>query len=670
MSKQSVKTTINTNIRQNGNQEITGLVLNSVLNEMVDNLAEEASTSEKLSELEGEIYFHDTTEEVINIVRDDTTKGGFDLKSVGDTIAVNTSTGYVHYDRQIAKGDRVKVRTYQSTSASYYYYAYVTDANGVILSAYLPMQSIAGYYEEEFEITDSAASKLYIQCNYGAGRNITITKTTKGKSVKEAILDNETQIDDLRDRLSTYRTETNNYDEIVPTKGIDSASVVGSPIVLKTPSAIGAYNLYRMLCGAGDNFDIELSCTSSTGYANYAFTDANNVVLKIVKGTPEGTSTFADTAPEGSHYLYLCEGKTSSPVCNVVRTYKDYFDFSFVTDNPKFSKQILDAKTQIDAKVENGHNCLVFGFLTDTHGNYYQMKDPLDCLKGINSVFPLVPVYHGGDIVWSTEYPNEEGLFASSLMTARLQLLSANENAYFVKGNHEAKLKVAGDNTSGIKDENYYQIMQYFAYPLGTPVFGTKTNGEHIGCWYMDYPKNKIRVIAINSYETYKDNGEYKNQGMSMNLSQVDWIYNTLRDLASKTEDWGVIFLAHESATTYTTSNNIISEIKLIELFIGKTSWTSADGTKTYTFADLTNGHLVALIHGHRHKDDIGADPSKGYPASYNSQIVGVANGGKNESGNFGIDIFCCDTTSRELTEYRVGTVLRNGVAENVVVRY
>ena len=51
MSKQSIKATIDANIKQNGNQEITGQIMNSVLNQMVDNLAEEASTTEKLTEL-------------------------------------------------------------------------------------------------------------------------------------------------------------------------------------------------------------------------------------------------------------------------------------------------------------------------------------------------------------------------------------------------------------------------------------------------------------------------------------------------------------------------------------------------------------------------------------------------------------------------------------------
>lgn len=52
MSKQSLKATIDANIKQNGIQAITGQIMNSVLNQMVDDLAEEASTTEKLSELD------------------------------------------------------------------------------------------------------------------------------------------------------------------------------------------------------------------------------------------------------------------------------------------------------------------------------------------------------------------------------------------------------------------------------------------------------------------------------------------------------------------------------------------------------------------------------------------------------------------------------------------
>ena len=55
MRKKSIKATIDANIKQNGVQAITGQIMNSVLNQMVDNLAEEASTTEKLTELEKKI---------------------------------------------------------------------------------------------------------------------------------------------------------------------------------------------------------------------------------------------------------------------------------------------------------------------------------------------------------------------------------------------------------------------------------------------------------------------------------------------------------------------------------------------------------------------------------------------------------------------------------------
>ena len=62
MSKQSIKVTIDANIKQNGVQAITGQIMNSVLNQMVDNLAEEASTTERLTELENELSSDDMLE--------------------------------------------------------------------------------------------------------------------------------------------------------------------------------------------------------------------------------------------------------------------------------------------------------------------------------------------------------------------------------------------------------------------------------------------------------------------------------------------------------------------------------------------------------------------------------------------------------------------------------
>lgn len=740
----SLKATIDANVKQNGVQAITGQILNAVLNAMVNTLgagyqfAGVATTATnpgspdarvfyiangkgtytnfgglqvteddvvvlywdsswhkvstgiasqaKLSELEEAVYYNDTDEEVISVVKSDTTTGGYEKKSVGDTIAFNTSTGYVHYERPVSKGERVKVRTYQSTSTSYYFFAYVTDADGIILSAYLPMQSVAGYYEGEFEITEDNAAKLFVQCSYASGRTITITKTIVGDSVKNVVSDLKEKTSNIEDSLEDTEARIDGVDDVL------YGSLEPESIVLDEnySTTVKGGKHYAISLESGVDYTLRVYDVVNIpdGYQYFFLvsvmkSDTTTGIVKTLLTTKADKSvTFTLTEDEARDGIYIrCynakAGEVSynleikKPAIGKKGLVEEVDDLkATISGNTQFQEQILDARKKIEEKVESGHNCLVFGFLSDSHGTFYQMKEPLDCLQSIGNVFPKMPIFHGGDIVWSTQYPNEEGLFVSALMTERTKLLNANENIYFAKGNHEAKRKIEGDDTSAISDENFYQIAQYYAYPLGSPIFGTKSNGDHIGCWYIDYPESKIRVIAINSYETYNDNGEYKNQGMSMNKSQVDWIYDTLRDVASKTEDWGVIFVAHESSTAYTSSNNITSEIKLIEMFIDKTSWTSADGTKTYTFADLTNGHLVAFIHGHRHKDDIGIDTSKGHSASYNSQIVGVVNGGKNAGGNFGIDIFCCDTTSRELTEYRVGSALRNGVTENVLVTY
>ena len=225
MSKQSIKATIDANIKQNGVQAITGPVMNSVLNQMVDNLAEEASTTEKLTELilktdvyeamhyalSGNLYYYENNGVIVN-TSTDTCKsyvyesGG--VKTILITLTtVNTSReGFsvicTDYGHNILKKSiktssgthtNIKIDLPENT-----YYIYVNTAKGTPFSVkkkwhdkgyeILDTEFVNGRYNSYGEVFDSQVSvrsqRLWVEnilCAFPVNLECEITRLVNGK---------------------------------------------------------------------------------------------------------------------------------------------------------------------------------------------------------------------------------------------------------------------------------------------------------------------------------------------------------------------------------------------------------------------------------------------------------------------------------------------------------
>lgn len=148
MSKQSIKATIDAQIKQNGAQAITGQVMNSVLNQMVDNLAEEASTTEKLSEL-------DVTLNGGNKPLSAIWENGFIYNG-----GASTNASFQRAELSLSKGQTITFKGGKDTSLDVYALAKKVD------SSYTKIQSYSQNATQE-TITYTAPSDMTIVISSG-----------------------------------------------------------------------------------------------------------------------------------------------------------------------------------------------------------------------------------------------------------------------------------------------------------------------------------------------------------------------------------------------------------------------------------------------------------------------------------------------------------------------
>lgn len=147
--------------------------------------------------------------------------------------------------------------------------------------------------------------------------------------------------------------------------------------------------------------------------------------------------------------------------------------------------------------------------------------------------------------------------------------------------------------------------------------------------YYEDYPTQKIRIIALNPYDT-----EISEADSTFSQTQIDWFINTLK--GAKTDNYAVIILRHNFDREKSVSNDygfyqrffwwdghFETEMNcsgtpiedIIHVFM-----TGGSINQTYTFENgapsitantsfFGNGHFIAYLIGHNHADLVGFSP-------------------------------------------------------------
>lgn len=186
MSKQSIKATIDANIKQNGVQAITGQIMNSVLNQMVDNLAEEASTTEKLTELESEVS--QLGQEVIGINEYQEYTGSI------DTTFIDTSSTAKYKVVRVNGGEHLFVESTTFTRIAILSdFTYNPDRpyDLIFATGETARRQVKGSYIEVDLPNDARYILLQTVYDYGIGR----------VTIKDFVLDGENYLPNIKDNL-------------------------------------------------------------------------------------------------------------------------------------------------------------------------------------------------------------------------------------------------------------------------------------------------------------------------------------------------------------------------------------------------------------------------------------------------------------------------------------
>lgn len=270
---------------------------------------------------------------------------------------------------------------------------------------------------------------------------------------------------------------------------------------------------------------------------------------------------------------------------------------------------------------EQGANTLTFAMMSDIHvfttsiPTVKNVEAASAWSKLVNHDFVVL----GGDLIDDSRHPDKQT--ALSLMDTVLEMTEKHAACpvYAVKGNHDTN-ELAGANAWRITDKEFY---------LHANARGEKHNmvtdaeNPYGGYYYVDFPRQKIRMVCLNTSETYPDVNIYDESVGDANFrwigaksaNQLEWVANTaLQNLA---EGWAVMMVSHippfkaENFANRGTDNPAL--ISLCEAFVNGaqgsvTGEKFESGEKTsvtipYDFTQQGAREFIGHFCGHAHVD-------------------------------------------------------------------
>ena len=249
----------------------------------------------------------------------------------------------------------------------------------------------------------------------------------------------------------------------------------------------------------------------------------------------------------------------------------------------------------------NRYNLFSIAHLSDVHSDPERYRRFLQFVDD-NAEYINTSVFTG-DLVVAPSLAEMQAMTAEEVFT-KVPLLKC-------VGNHEKKF-----NTTTMTNEQVYANWHQV----------TNTGKVY---YYVDYPTQNIRIIALNAYDT-----EISEVDSTFSQTQIDWFIDTLK--GAKTNNYAVIILRHNFDREKSVSNDygfyqrffwwdghFETEMNcsgtpiedIIHAFM-----TGGSISQTYTFENgapsITantsfsgNGHFIAYLIGHNHADLVGFSP-------------------------------------------------------------
>lgn len=616
MSKQSIKTTIDANIKQNGVQAITGQIMNSVLNQMVDNLAEEASTTEKLTELElkiGGVYSYTPNKVVL--------PNG----SIADS-----SNGAVTAPIPVS-GSRARWEFVEKATAT-------DGTNGVIVELNSSFQVVDYWLPGGSGVTNFniGANTKYLVATMSLAHIKECNILVDGVSVWSAITPNEL-VSNVRSINKTY--ELSVLDGYADGQGNLKIDDVSKKVIIDSLGLRIKYNGGTFTI-KGDEYQMSYGPTSAP---NGGWVLSRSAVENVANGgniTPSSTTIFyADVNSQdfkdnillfASYYGYLIPcGLLSSlilkrqmEIVSDLDTPMKQYAFNSVYNEVDITTKCK----QFSALMNNSGDVESFIFMTDPHlmGTFNTFdakvfKDYISIMQKYYNMLPIDLMICGGDWLNSNDY-QEGACWKLGYVDATMRKLF--KHYYPILGNHDTNYHGVVSETDSSRGDLSHDTMRNLMF---------RENGNT----YYTFKGNQTRFFVFDTGTDWED------AMTSYRYEQLQWFANSL---LSNTDEH-IVILQHIYYQGDTSELFPMSAIEqsIIGAFNNRSS--IVVNGQTYNFANA-RGKIYCIIAGHSHKDSVNNTSS--VPVILTTNMM---------SGNTPtFDMCLIDYTSNKLKMVRVGT--------------
>ncbi len=209
------------------------------------------------------------------------------------------------------------------------------------------------------------------------------------------------------------------------------------------------------------------------------------------------------------------------------------------------------------ATSNNHHERANFLFFTDCHVDLFNASESLDNVKRIIEYSNGCPVkfdalINAGDAI------TPANMVSKSEATGRFKkffdiVKQSRSPVVYAIGNHDSNDSMNIFDNAFTSDDWSKMFFDYAEENFGI-VRQVKNNGTKSTWHYRDIEEKKIRIIAIDAYDTdrsaKKEDGLIKfctKWGNFISQEQFDWLINVALNFDNKPDtDWGVIFTLHE----------------------------------------------------------------------------------------------------------------------------
>ena len=388
--------------------------------------------------------------------------------------------------------------------------------------------------------------------------------------------------------ISDIRNQLTGYEEI-SYKQYDFAYSIanGKPYLYENGGAGNSNTVIDV--SIGEVYKIDMTTISTSSAYTIILTDSNDNVITSIKANKTLTEeTFVVNISENVSKMYVSFGKG---LCVINK--EAILDIKNKDNIPEFYKEHLENKiNEINKNEDNyGTNGTTIGFITDIHYPDNKMYS-IDMLKKITENTNVEMIISGGDNLRD----NEDKVKARLNIREFMQIVKTKlgDKFYNVYGNH--------DNNSN--QENIFtqdEVYSMYFKQQEKRVITDKNNLKGL-YWYKDDEVQKIRYIALNSFEG--------TEGI-ISVKQMKWLCEEALNLPS--DGWYLAFFTHSTMSIHQT--NTMKEVReLLNAIRYQTSYSKTYidyNNNTYNinkdFSGKKHSILFAMA-GHNHIDRLQED--------------------------------------------------------------